>query len=185
MRAAEFVVVRRLGKSGGRRGDIAQLREVENLHSVIGRFAHDEGVVAIDFNRAPQRINAVGGQLAEIDGTFRVADVNEGRAVGQTHERVFFVGERIGPAPDVVARAAADTGERQEREEVNILTGERACHSVHARRQAHRRHRLSVHLPVAAVAAVSMFIIMRRPRRRKRDEQQKRTRQQHEEDQRG
>src|SRR6185369_5021538 len=64
-----------------------------------------------------------------------------------THERVFPTREGIGPAPHVVAVAAADLRQRQEREEVDVAAGVHAGEAAHARGGSHRvarERRLSI-----------------------------------------
>ena len=140
------VVGRRREGHGGRR-HAAQRGEVEDLHAVAARLADDEGVVREHLDAAPDGARGVGGQVAEVDGIAGVADVDERGPGRATHERVFPAREGIGPAPHVVAVAAADLRQRQEREEVDVAAGVDAGEAAHAWRgsdRAERERRLSI-----------------------------------------
>ena len=49
-----------------RRSHVAKLREVEDLHAVVGRLADDEGVIGKDLDAAPCRAGGPGRQVPEI-----------------------------------------------------------------------------------------------------------------------
>jgi hypothetical protein len=98
-------------------------------------------VVREHLDAAPDGAHGVGGQVAEVDGIAGVADVDERGPGRATHERVFPAGEGIGPAPHVVAVAASDLRQRQEREEVDVAAGVDAGEAAHARRWSDRAER--------------------------------------------
>ena len=131
-------VVGVFGEGDGRVGDVAQAREVEDLHAVAAGFADDEGVVVVNLDVAPGGVAGVWGQVAHVDGVFRIADVHEGRAAGAAHDGVLDAGLGIGPAPNVVATAAADVGQGHEGEQVHVVAGVSAGKTAHTRRRRHR-----------------------------------------------
>ncbi len=129
----EAGVVRGFGEGHRRRGHAAKLREVEDLHAVVGGLTHDECVIGEDLDASPRRDSAPRWQVAEIHGRTRVRYVDERGSGGAADQRILATRERIGPAPDVIAASAADIAVRQKRHEVDVAARVNAGHAVGAR----------------------------------------------------
>ena len=131
----EVAVPRILGEGRRRRGDRAQVAQVEDLQAMVGGFGHDQRVVAESLDVAPGRVDAMRGQVAEPDGMFRVRDIDERGAVVEADQGIFLAGIGIGPAPHVVAAAARRRAERDQvhvREQIDIVAGIALDDAVHA-----------------------------------------------------
>ena len=72
------------------------------------------------------------GRSAEIHRRARVRDVDERRSRRAADERVLAPGHRIGPAPDVVSRPAADLSVRQKRHQIDVTARIGTGHAVGA-----------------------------------------------------
>ena len=107
------------------------------------RIRDDIGKGIIGLQLAPRGRSRCRRQVAQVDRAGRIADVDEGRAVGAAHQRVLFAGEWIGPAPDAAAVAAADRAVGQERAQIDVVARVDARHAGDARSERHRRHGLS------------------------------------------
>ncbi len=133
VRRAEAVVDGVGGEGRRRIGDVAQPGQVEDLHAVAaGRIGDDEGVVGEDLDVAPGGGERLGRQVADVDRVLGVRDVDEGGAVGAPHEGVLDAGHRIGPAPDVVAGAAAEVRQGHLGEQVDAAAGVDVRGAAHA-----------------------------------------------------
>ena len=136
--AVDAVVAGGLGEGHRRARGVPQLGEVEDLHAVrSGAVGDDEGVVAVHLDVAPEVLGgAFGqGQLAGVAGVGGVADVDEGRRVGASHQRPVPAGHRVGPAPDVVedgARVGSQRVERHEGDQVDLRAVEGTGRAVGA-----------------------------------------------------
>ncbi len=96
-----------------RRHSAREARQVEDLHAVCARCVrHDERVIRVDLDVAPDRRDRLGGQAPDDDRALGIADIDEGHAVVQAHQRVLFARRRVDPAPQVVTGTTAHFGQR-------------------------------------------------------------------------
>ena len=107
---------------GALRVDLEQLLEVKDLQAVVGGLGANVGKVANDLDVAPDGLNRLGGQAANVRQAAVLADLDKGGAVRLTEEGKLASRAR-GPTPNVVAlaRAAADVLVAEEALEVDIL----------------------------------------------------------------
>jgi len=112
------------------RGDAAKLREVEHLHAVIDRLAHDERVVCKNLDAAPSRADGLGGKVSEIDRLPRIGDVDERGTGGAPDQRVLASRQWIGPTPDVVPGSSAHLAVRQEGHEIDVAAWIASGHTI-------------------------------------------------------
>lgn len=106
-------VARGLAERDRRRGDVAQLGQVEHLDAGPASLADDVGVICVDLDVVVVRVGQVRRQVAETDRILRVGDVDERRAVVAPQDRVFSSGQRVGPTLEVTAVfAPADVRQR-------------------------------------------------------------------------
>ncbi len=123
--AGDAAVVTGFGEGDRRVGHVAQLAQVEDLDAMQARaVSHDVGVVAVRFHVAPDAGDRGGGQVAQVDGVDGVADVHKSQAIGAPHQDVLFACVRVGPAPTVVAVAAANLADGHESQQVYVVAGE-------------------------------------------------------------
>src|SRR5205085_2811031 len=66
VRAADVVVVRGLGEGLRRKGDVAELGQVEDLRTVVGYLADNVEVVTVDLDAAPEAEVRVVGVRGEV-----------------------------------------------------------------------------------------------------------------------
>ena len=112
VRRANLVVVGGYAKSDWRVKHGSQQGQIKDLHTMAAGLRYDKGVIVIYLDVAPRAVGGLGGQITQINRVEGITDVDKGRAIGPSHNSILFVGDRIGPAPDVVAVAAAYLGQR-------------------------------------------------------------------------
>ena len=102
--------------------DVAKTGQIEHLHAVSSSFRHDERVVVVDLDVAPQGRRGFGADVGQIDRVQRVGDVDEGGAVGSAQNHVLLSVKRVGPTPNVIHVAAAHFVHTEGGEQVHVLT---------------------------------------------------------------
>ena len=100
----DVVVVRRRREGHGRTAQLAQLREVEDLHPVrSGSVGDDERMIPVHLDIAPHAGHGPVGhrQRSRIQRLCRVLQSDERGSTGMAHQRPFGTGDGIRPSPQV------------------------------------------------------------------------------------
>ncbi len=132
----ELIIVRH-GAEGHRRSDLdtQQFPEIEDLDAVtLNRIGHDEGVIAVGLHIRPDRIPDArwARQVSHIDRVFRIGHLDEGHAIGATHQGKKASAVRITPTPVVGSGAAADGRQLHPAGQIDAQTGKLIGHPVAA-----------------------------------------------------